>query len=100
MNMNESAKILVDYNNKAKKLFFSLYEKFRLSAKKLDRTKDNNVFKQQESKYLATLKHQLELVAQEFLTKSRSSGNSQLTKRLTDEIAKYVNEFRQKSRSL
>src|ERR1041385_6531854 len=98
--MVEMEQILVDFNNKAKKIFFSLYEKFKMSATKLDRTKDNNVFQQQESKYLATLKHELELLGHDVLNKSRSSTSSQINKRISDEITGYLNEFRQKSKSL
>jgi hypothetical protein len=59
------------------------------------------VFQQQQSKYLQTLKQQLESLALEILNKNRSVGNnSQLNKKLTDEINEYVKEFRQKSRSL
>lgn len=100
-NMDGSSQILIDFNNRAKKIFFLLYERFRESTKRLDRAKDENVFQQQESKYLQTLKQQLESLALEILNKSSSVGNkSQLNKKLTDEINEYIKEFRQKSRSL
>jgi hypothetical protein len=54
--MNEFPQEIVDFDNKAKKIFFSLYENFARSAKQLDRQKDDNVFQQQQSKYLNTLK--------------------------------------------
>ena len=99
--MNEFAQILVEFNNKAKKMFFSTYEKFTESVKRLDRAKDDNVFQQQQGKYLKTLKDQLEMLAREILYKSRSIENSaQLNKKLTGEIDLYVQEFRQKSKSL
>lgn len=99
--MNESSQILIDFNNRAKKIFFSLFERFKESAKLLDRAQDDNVFQQQQGKYLQTLKQQLESLALELLNKNSSVGNiRQLNKNLTDEINEYVNEFRQKSRSL
>ncbi|HEY1871432.1 MAG TPA: hypothetical protein VGG71_10250 [Chitinophagaceae bacterium] len=99
--MDESSQILIDFNNRAKKIFFSLYAKFKESAKILDRTKDDNVFQQQQSKYLQTLKQQLESLALEIMSKnSLVENNSQLNKKLTDEIDEYLKEFRQKSRSL
>ena len=99
--MNEFAQEIVDFDNKAKKIFFSLYEKFAESAKQLDRKKDDNVFQQQQSKYLKTLKNQLENLAQDLLNKNSSLKNiTLLNKKLTDEINIYLNEFRQKSRSL
>ena len=99
--MNEFALEIVDFDNKAKKIFFSLYEKFTESAKQLDREKDDNVFQLQQSKYLNTLKTQLENLAQELLNKNSSLKNiNLLNKKLRDEINAYLNEFRQKSRSL
>lgn len=99
--MDGSSQILIDFNKRAQKVFFPLYEKFKESTKLLNRVRDDNVFQQQQSKYLQTLKQQLESLALEILNKNRSVGNnSQLNKKLTDEINEYVNEFRQKSRSL
>jgi len=99
--MSEFAQEIVDFGNKAKKIFFSLYEKFVGSAKELDREKDDNVFQQQQSKYLNTLKTQLENLAQDLLNKNNSLKNiTLLNKKLRDEINIYLNEFRQKSRSL
>ena len=99
--MNEFSQEIVDFDNKAKKIFFSLYENFAESAKQLDRKKDDNVFQQQQSKYLNTLKNQLENLAQESLNKNNSLKNiNLLNKKLRDEINAYLNEFMQKSRSL
>ena len=99
--MNEFAQEIVDFDNKAKKIFFSLYEKFAESAKQLDRKKDDNVFQQQQSKYLNTLITQLENLARDLLNKNSSLKNiNLLNKKLRDEINIYLNEFEQKSRSL
>jgi len=99
--MNEFPQEIVEFDNKAKKIFFSLYENFAQSAKQLDRQKDDNVFQQQQSKYLNTLKTQLENLAQESLNKNSSLKNiNLLNKKLRDEINAYLNEFMQKSRSL
>lgn len=99
--MNEFPQETVDFNNKAKKIFFSLYENFAGSAKQLDRTIDDNVFQQQQNKYLKTLKTELENLAKDILNKSSSSKNiNLLNKKLRDEISNYLNEFMQKSKSL
>jgi len=99
--MNEFPQEIVDFDNKAKKIFFSLYENFAGSAKQLDRQKDNNVFQQQQSKYLNTLKTQLENLARDILYKNSCLKNiNLLNKKLRDEINIYLNEFTQKSRSL
>lgn len=99
--MNEFAQEIMEFDNKAKKIFFSLYEQFAGSARQLDRKKDDNVFQQQQGKYLKTLKTQLENLAQDLLSKNSSLKNiNLLNKRLRDEINLYMDEFRQKSRSL
>jgi len=99
--MSEFSQEIVEFDNKAKKIFFSLYENFAASAKQLDRKKDDNVFQHQQGKYLNTLKTQLENLAQDLLNKNSSLKNSNLlNKRLRDGINAYLNEFRQKSRSL
>lgn len=97
----ELEKISVDFNNKAQKLLFQLFDKFRSSARRIDRQKDENVFQQMQGKYLYTMKQQLELIAKELIYKNTSLKNTEhLNKVLTDEINLYLNEFRQKSRSL
>jgi hypothetical protein len=99
--MDGSSQILIDFDARAQKIFFSLYAKFKGSAKLLDRTQDDNVFQQQQGKYLQTLKQQLESLALEILDKNSPVGDSsQLNKKLADEINEYVKEFTQKSRSL
>jgi|KBSSwiS6_1023812.scaffolds.fasta_scaffold00656_2 hypothetical protein len=99
--MDEFVQVNIEFNNKAKNIFFSLYEKFAESVKQLNRRKDDNVFQQQLGKYLKTLKSQLENLAMEMLDKNKSTKNiSQLNKKLADEINIYLGEFRQKSRSL
>lgn len=93
--------ICIEFNNKAQKLFFSLFQKFNDSAGHFDRRKDENVFKLQQNKYLYTLKEQLEAIVKELLYKNRSLKNiSRLNKTLTDEISAYLNAFRQKSGSV
>ena len=97
----EFAQLRVDFNNNARKIFFALYTEFSNSIKKLDRKRDDNVFQQQQGKYLHALKNQLEGLAGETLDKNRTGKNTeQFNRMLLDEISMYLNEFRQKSRSL
>lgn len=91
----------VDFGLKAQKLFISTYEAFRLSAMKLDRQRDENVFQMQLGKYLNTLKSQLEGIAWELLTKNKAIKNiGHCNKLLADKIKIYLAEFRQKARLL
>ena len=97
----ELSQIVIGFNYKAKKIFFSLFEKFKGSARSLDRIKDENVFQHQQAKYLQALKHQLESLAMELLHRNKTLKQiSQLNKKLADGINQYLKEFRQKSRSL
>ncbi|HET9747559.1 MAG TPA: hypothetical protein VFP97_17705 [Chitinophagaceae bacterium] len=97
----EFEQLSVNFNTKAQKVFTSIYEKFRLSVKKLDRQKDENVFQLQMGKYLNTLKSELEGVAYELLTSHKSIRNTDLcNKVLKDYINIYLQEFRQKARLL
>ena len=98
---SEFAQLSVDFNNNARKIFFVLYTEFSDSIKKLDRKRDDNVFQQQQGKYIHALKSQLEDLAREILNKNRTAKSiEQLNRRLMDEINMYLNQFRQKSRSL
>lgn len=93
--------LLVDFSVQAQKLFVSTYEKFRLSTKKLDRQRDENVFQLQVEKFMATLKLQLESVAHELLIKNKSLKNTDHCNRLLrDSITIYLKEFMQKARLL
>lgn len=91
----------VDFSTKAQKLFTSTYERFRLSTKKLDRQKDENVFQLQLGKYLNTLKSELDSMASELLNRNASIKNiDYCNKVLKDNISNYLREFRQKARLL
>ena len=97
----EFEQVTIDFTNKAQKLFLSMFEKFRDSTKQLNRLQDENVFQQQQGKYVYTLKEQLEALARELLYKNKSLKNiNHCNKILTDEINNYLNEFRKKSRSI
>lgn len=97
----EFDQLSVDFNTKAQKLFSSVYEKFRLCTKRLDRQKDENVFQLQLAKYLDTLKSELESVASELLGRNKTIRNiDYCNKVLKDNINIYLQEFRQKARLL
>lgn len=91
----------VDFTVQAQKLFTTAYERFRLTTKRLDRQRDENVFQLQVEKFLATLKFQLENTAHELLMKNKALINTNhCNKLLRDMITIYLKEFIQKTRSL
>jgi hypothetical protein len=97
---NEFEQVAIDFNTKARRSFFLSYERFAVSAKKLDREKEENVFQHLLAKYIHDLKIQLENLATELLHKNKSVANSsQLNSIFQSKIIDYLNEFRQKSNS-
>jgi len=99
--MDELAPVINEFNTKASPIFLSHYKEFLTTVEKLEREKDDNVFQLQQAKYVQTLKNQLEYLAQSILNKHQSMrGVNLLNKKITEEITQYLNEFRQKSRSL
>jgi hypothetical protein len=92
--------LLFDFDAKAIKVFFSLFDRFKDSTTRLDRKKDENVFQQQLGKFQFTLKEQLEMVAKELIEKNKTITNiTHCNKVLSERIAYYLNEFRLKSAS-
>lgn len=97
---NEFEQLSVEFNTRAQRLFFLIYERFRFSAKRLDRTKDENVFQQELAKYLYTLKLQLENIASELMYKNKALKDiNKFNRILIDKIDSYLNEFTQKSKA-
>jgi hypothetical protein len=98
---NNLDQVITDYNERARQIFFTLFAEFRKSVSSIDRRRDENVFQQFQSKYLNTLKLQLENVAREILQKNeRMNGFDRLEQTMPAMIAGYINEFLQKIRSL
>ena len=91
----------VAFNNRARKVFFALYNQFKQRITSLDRLRDENVFQQLQGQYVQTLKQQLESIAKELITSYNSSESSTLfSKSIVSTIADYATEFTQKVRSL
>ena len=98
---SEFEHLSLEFTRKAQKLFTFTFENFRDSIKGLNRRKDENVFQLQVAKFLATLKKQLESIAQDLISKNQHWKNiDKYNKVLKDNIDLYLNEFRQKSRSI
>lgn len=93
--------ISVEFTIKAQNLFISTYERFRLSVKKLDRQRDENVFQLQLGKYVVTLRSHLESIAYDLLAKNKEIKHSDRFNRvLRNQVNIYLIEFRQKARLL
>lgn len=99
--MDELAQVTVEFNKKARSIFFSSFETFKKAVKDLNRQKDENVFQHQQARFQESLKNQLEFIAKNLMNKNQSLKDSnRLNKKFTEAINDYLNEFRQKSVSL
>ena len=87
------------FHNRAREVFFSLYNNFKHSTATVDRQRDENVFQQLQAKYTNELKSQLHAVASEVL-EQLPGLNDGLNRMLHSLIEGYIREFVQKARSL
>ena len=90
----------VQFHNRAREIFFSLYNDFKRSTATVDRLRDENVFQQLQAKYTHELKSQLYAVASEMLEQVSSGVHDGFNHLLHSLIEDYINEFVQKARSL
>jgi len=97
----DSEQLNVEFNNRARKIFFALYSEFKNGAASIDRLKDENVFQQLQSQYVYTLKQQLESIARELIGMSKMhEDKAQFAKTIPFAISEYTTEFTQKVRAL
>ena len=91
----------VEFNQLAKEAFYLLYARFENRAHELDRRTNENVFQQTLSKYLYTLKTDLEKIAVSILEKNKAIREiDHLKRNLTNRIHDYIQEFTTKSQDL
>ena len=97
----DAGQLNVEFNNRARKVFFALYSEFKHSAAAIDRLRDENVFQQLQSKYVYTLKQQLGGIAKELISAHKMLADSEhFAQTVPSAIADYTTEFTQKVRGL
>jgi hypothetical protein len=96
--MEDIDKIIVDFNDSARKVMASFLEKFMTNADLLSRRNDENVFQQLQARYADSLKAQLNSLAKSYLYKFRSVDMQQLNNRLISSIEIYIHEFLRQTR--
>ena len=88
----------IEFNDRAREAYYTLYNKFETAVKHLDRQKDENVFQQTLGQYIHTMKSELEGIALDLIQKNQSMIEVNYLKRnLTNRINEYIREFRMKS---
>ena len=98
--MEDLDKILVDFNNSARKLLSSFLEEFMTNVHSRNRRNDENVFRQLQARYVDSLQDQLNTLAKSYIHKFRFTDMQQLNNRLSNSIALYMNEFLRQTKLL
>jgi len=91
----------VSFHNRAGTVLNELFREFKSAITGIDRQRDENVFQQQVGKYTSQLKHNLDVIAGEMLNRPAPGINRQeWNHTLSSFIDQYIQEFRQKAKSL
>jgi hypothetical protein len=94
-------KIVIEFNNIAARLYSAAFSQFSDSVQKINRRKDENVFKLQLAKYSDMLKNRLEEQVKKIVEENRSIHDyDQLRVSLSSQLNYYLQEFRKRSNSL
>lgn len=98
---NDSQQMQVDFHNKAKELFFSVYKAFENAISNLNRKKEEYKFQQTKKQYAAILEHELQAIAKSVLFRymnKKQPGN--LDQLFHQFIKDYLHRFVQKINAL
>jgi len=98
--MKDIDQVLVDFNSSARKQLASLLSQFMSNVHQINRKGNENVFQQLQARYTNSFKDQLEELAKSLIYKYRSVDEQQLNNRLRNNIAIYLQEFLQQTKSL
>ena len=98
--MKDIDQVLVDFNSSARKQLASLLSQFMSNVHQINRKGNENVFQQLQARYTNSFKDQLEELAKSLIHKYRSVDEQQLNNRLRNNIAIYLQEFLQQTKSL
>jgi hypothetical protein len=98
--MKDIDQVLVDFNSNARKLLAFLLSQFMSNVHQINRRENENVFQQLQARYTNSFKDQLEALAKNLIHKYRAVDEQQLNNRLRNNIAIYLQEFLQQTKSL
>jgi uncharacterized protein YbgA (DUF1722 family) len=96
-----SEQMQVDFHNKAKELFFSIYKAFENAISNLNRKKEEYKFQQTKKQYTATLEQELQSIAKNVLCRYMEKQQSGELDQLFHQFIKdYLHRFVQKINAL
>lgn len=87
------------FRNEASSLFAYIFQHFQQSVRKLDRQRDENVFRQLAGTHAGQLKSQLDGIAKKLMSQYKGSID-RLNRDLSKEIDYYLSEFNIKIMSM
>lgn len=93
--------IQVEFHNRARELFFSLFREFNASIDGISRRREEYQFRWQREQYINQLQNQLGVLAKELLLRNESIKKSDLlSQNLRHFSQDYIHQFIQKINSL
>jgi glutamyl-tRNA reductase len=94
---NDSGQMQVDFHNKAKEKFFSVYSAFENAISNLNRKKEEYRFQQTKKQYAAILEQELQAIAKNVLFRHMEKQQSGELDQLFHQFIKdYLHRFVQK----
>jgi hypothetical protein len=97
---DEHEKKITRFNSDASVIYSSVYKEFNESIYKINRHRDENVFKMQAAKYGYALKTKLDMLVKNILDASGKDTNVALHRALSTRVSFYLDQFRQKWNAL
>lgn len=93
--------ICVEFHNRAREVFFSLFQEFNASIDGVSRRQEEYQFRWQREQYVNKLQQQLEVLARELLQRNEALKNRDLlSQNLQHFIQDYIHQFIQKVKAL
>jgi len=99
--MNSNEQMQVEFHNKGKEIFFSVYHNFENNISKLNRKTNEYKFQELKKQYALTLKEELEKIAKAVLLKHKHEKQSREIDQMFHQfINDYLHRFIQKVNAL
>ncbi|MGZ3839858.1 MAG: hypothetical protein ACXVMS_18280 [Flavisolibacter sp.] len=93
--------IYIEFHNRAKGLFFSLFQDFQASTEEMNRHRQESDFRWKRELYVNKLQQQLQMIAREMLQQNRTNRQSELmSQNLNHFITDYIHQFIEKVKAL
>jgi hypothetical protein len=94
-------KSLVQFHNRSRTIFFSLYNDLRLCSKQINRQHYENHFQQWQAQYITQLRQHLQQIAKETIEDASTAAHrNELGHTLQQSMEAYVQDFIKKMNDL